>query len=123
VFLTWDVEYNIHLQHGDDLPIIDVGGPGRPSYIPAELCDIEPGEPHLGKLGPKETSEMLRVASRRPAENTGIIMESAMQRLGYNPATAVLNSFSIRVARQMVIVSGRELPPPGVTYGRGVPRV
>ena len=66
---------------------------------------------------------MLRVASRKPAENTAIIMESAMQRLGYNPATAVLNSFSIRVARQMVIVPGRELPPPSVTYGRGVPRV
>jgi len=122
-FLTSDVEYNIALQHGDDLPIIDVGGPGRPSYIPAELCDIEPGEPHLGKLGPKETSEMLRVASRRPADNTAIIMESAMQRLGYNPATAVLNSFSIRVARQMIVVPGRELPPPSVTYGKGVPRV
>ena len=117
------VEYNITLQHGDDLPIIDVGGPGRPSYIPAELCDIEPGEPYLGRLGPKETSEMLRVASRRPAENTAIIMESAMQRLGYNPATAVLNSFNIRVARQMIVVPGRELPPPSVTYGRGVPRV
>jgi hypothetical protein len=45
-----------------------MGGPGRLSYIPAELCDIEPSEPHrdLGKLGPKEPSEMLRVASRKP---------------------------------------------------------
>jgi eukaryotic translation initiation factor 2C len=117
------VEYNITLQHGDDLPLIDVGGPGRPSYIPAELCEIEPGEPHLGKLGPKETSDMLRVASRRPADNTAIIMESGMQRLGYNPSTPVLNSFRIRVASQMVIVPGRELPAPSVTYGRGVPRV
>jgi eukaryotic translation initiation factor 2C len=117
------IEYNITLQHGDDLPIIDVGGPGRPSYIPAELCDIEPGEPHLGKLGPKETSDMLRVASRKPADNTAIIMESGMQRLGYNPSTPVLNSFRIRVASQMVVVPGRELPPPSVTYGKGTPRV
>jgi len=58
-----------------------------------------------------------------PAENTAIIMESARQRLGYNPATAVLNSFSIRVARQMVIVPGCELPPLSVTYGKGVPHV
>src|SRR6266581_6695595 len=50
-------------------------------------------------------------------------MESAMQRLGYNPATAVLNSFSIRVARQMVIVPGCEPPLPSVTHGKGVLRV
>jgi hypothetical protein len=50
-------------------------------------------------------------------------MESGMHRLGYNPAAAVLNSFQIRVANQMVVVPGRELPPPSVTYGKGVPRV
>ena len=117
------LEYNISLQHADDLPIIDVGGPGRPNYVPAELCDIEPGEPHLGKLGPKETSDMLRVASRRPAENTTIIMENGLPRLGYKPQTSVLESFGIRIASQMAVVPGRELPPPSVTYGRGVPRV
>jgi hypothetical protein len=116
-------EYNITLQHADDLPIVDVGGPGRPNYIPAELCDIEPGEPHLGKLGPKETSDMLRVASRRPAENTTIIMENGLPRLGYKPSTSVLQSFGIRTASQMAVIPGRELPPPSVTYGRGVPRV
>jgi eukaryotic translation initiation factor 2C len=111
------------LQHADDLPIIDVGPPGKPSYIPAELCDIEPGEPHLGKLGPKETSDMLKVASRRPAENSAIIMENGLPRLGYNPSTPVLQSFRICVSSQMVVVPGRELPPPSVTYGKGVPRV
>ena len=116
-------EYNITLQHADDLPIIDAGGPGRPNYIPAELCDIEPGEPHLGKLGPKETSDMLRVASRRPAENTTIIMNNGLPRLGYQPSTSVLQSFGICIAKQMAVIPGRELPPPSVTYGRGVPRV
>jgi hypothetical protein len=116
-------KYNITLQHADDLPIIDAGGPGRPNYVPAELCEIEPGEPHLGKLGPKETSDMLRVASRRPAENTTIIMDNGLPRLGYKPSTSVLQSFGIRIANQMAVIPGRELPPPSVTYGRGVPRV
>ena len=84
---------------------------------------VEPGEPHLGKLGPKETSDMLRVASRRPAENTTIIMENGLTRLGYKSHTSVLQSFGTRVASQMAIVPGRELPPPSVTYGKGVPRV
>ncbi|KAI9461396.1 Piwi-domain-containing protein [Russula earlei] len=116
-------KYNITLQHADDLPVIDVGSPGKPRFIPAELCDIEPGEPHLGKLGAKETSEMLRVASRRPAENSAVIMENGLKRLGYDPSTSVLQSFRIRVASQMIAIPGRELPPPSVTYGKGVPRV
>jgi hypothetical protein len=57
------IEYNIRLQYADDLPLVDVGQPGKPSYIPVESCAIEHSEPHLGKLGPKETSDMLKVAS------------------------------------------------------------
>ena len=117
------LEYNISLQHADDLPIIDVGGPGRSNYIPAELCDIEPGEPHLGKLGSKETSDMLKVASRKAAENTAIIMDNGLPRLGYKPSTSVLQSFNIRLANQMAVIPARELPPPSVTYGKGTPRV
>jgi eukaryotic translation initiation factor 2C len=117
------LEYNISLQHTDDLAIIDVGGPGRSNYIPAELCNIEPGEPHLGKVGPKETSDMLKVASRKPAENTAIIMENGLPRLGYKPSTSVLQSFNIHLASQMAIIPGRELLLPSVTYGKGTPRV
>ncbi|KAI0265235.1 hypothetical protein BGY98DRAFT_1103163 [Russula aff. rugulosa BPL654] len=116
-------KYNISLQHADDLAIIDVGGPGRSNYIPAELCNIEPGEPHLGKVGPKETSDMLEVASRKPAENTAIIMENGLPRLGYKPSTSVLQSFNIHLASQMAVIPGRELPLPSVTYGKGTPRV
>ncbi len=66
---------------------------------------------------------MLKVASRRPAENTTIIMENGLPRLGYKPSTSVLQSFNIRIASQMAVIPGRELPPPSVTYGKGVPRV
>ncbi|KAI0273257.1 ribonuclease H-like domain-containing protein [Russula aff. rugulosa BPL654] len=103
-------KYNISLQHADDLPIIDVGGPGRSNYIPANSR-------------PKETSDMLKVASRKPAENTAIIMENGLPRLGYKPSTSVLQSFNIRLASQMAVIPGRELPPPSVTYGKGTPRV
>ena len=105
------------------MPLIDIGAPGKPCYIPAELCTIEPGEPHLGKLGPNETSEMLRVASRRPAANAGLIMGTGLTQLGINPASSVLGNFGIRISTQMTVIPGRELPPPSVTYKKGNPRV
>jgi len=105
------------------LPLIDVGGPDRVSFIPAELCTIEIGEPHLGKLNGKETSDMLRAASRRPAENAGIIVENGLQRLGIAPSSPVLDAFRVNVSNEMMVVPGRELPPPSVTYGKGQPRV
>ena len=117
------LEYNISLQHADDLAIIDVGGPDRSNYIPAELCNIKPGEPHLGKVGPKETSDMLKVASRKPTENTAIIMENGLPRLGYKPSTLVLQSFNIHLVSQMAVIPGHELPLPSVTYGKGTPCV
>ena len=66
---------------------------------------------------------MLRVASHRPAENTSIIMNNGLPRLGYQPSTSVLQSFGICIAKQMAVIPGRELRPPSVTYGRGTPRV
>jgi eukaryotic translation initiation factor 2C len=117
------VEYNIRLQHADDLPLVDVGPPGKPSFIPVELCDIEKGEPHLGKLSPDETAEMLKVASRRPADNAGIIVNNGLQRLGLAPSTPLLDSFGVRVSDKMIVIPGRELPPPTVIYGKGQPRV
>ena len=116
-------EYNIRLQHADDLPLIDVGGPGKARYVPAEQCNIEAGEPHLGKLSPTETSNMLKVACRRPAENAGIIVEKGLQRLGIAPSSPVLDAFRVHISNQMIIVPGRELSPPSVTYGKGQPRV
>ena len=105
------------------MPLIDIGAPSKPCYIPAELCTIEPGEPHLGKLGPNETSEMLRVASRRPAANAGLITGTGLTQLGINPASSVLGNFGIRISTQMTVIPGRELPPPSVTYKKGNPRV
>ena len=105
------------------MPLIDLGAPGKSNYIPAELCIIEPGEPHLGKLSPNETSEMLRVASRKPAANAGLITGTGLTRMGINPPASVLDNFGIRISTQMTVIPGRELQPPSVTYKKGAPRV
>jgi len=105
------------------MPLIDLGAPRKPRYIPAELCEIEPGEPHFGKLSPNETTEMLRVASRKPGANATLIVGTGLPRMGINPATSVLGNFGIRISTQMTVIPGRELPPPKVTYSKGFAKV
>ena len=46
----------------------------RPIWIPAELCDVIPGQNYRGKLNGNQTSRMLTIAARPPAENASRIM-------------------------------------------------
>ncbi|KAI0313100.1 Piwi-domain-containing protein [Amylostereum chailletii] len=115
-------KYNITLRR-PDLPVVDVGSPGKATYLPAEICTIEPGEPHLGKLSPQETSDMLRLANRRPAINAHHIVQQGLPKLGLDGSNSLLAEFGIKVSSQMTIVPARELQPPRVTYLKGTPRV
>ncbi|THH13717.1 hypothetical protein EW146_g6540, partial [Bondarzewia mesenterica] len=116
-------EYRITLRHPDDLPVVDVGGPGKKTFLPAELCTIEQGEPHLGKLSPNETSEMLRYASRKPGVNAHLIVNKGLDKLGLAAGTPLMQEFGVTVSSEMAIVPARELPPPNITYRQGQPRV
>lgn len=112
----FNTEYNITLQHPDDLPCVDVGPPGKQTFMPAELCTIERGEPHLGKLSPDETTNMLRYASRRPAVNANLIVNRGLSKMGLKPSTPVLDAFGVQVSDEMAVVPARELPPPEISY-------
>lgn len=118
-------EYNITLQKAQSLPLVDVGSPGKATYLPAEICEIEPGEPHFGKLSPTETQQMLALASRRPAVNAAHIVHQGLPKLGLAGAGAspVLKEFGVTVSGEMAIVPARRLAAPKVTYQRGDARV
>jgi eukaryotic translation initiation factor 2C len=62
---------------------------------------------------------MLRYASRKPAVNAQLIAERGLSRLGYTPATPVLEAFGVHVSGEMAGVPARELPAPRVTYSKG----
>lgn len=84
--------------------------------MPAELCTIERGEPHLGKLSPDETTNMLRYASRKPAVNANLIVNRGLSQMGLTPTTPVLNAFGVQVSTEMAVVPARELPAPEISY-------
>ncbi|OCH91567.1 Piwi-domain-containing protein [Obba rivulosa] len=111
-------KYNIKLTHVTDLPLVDVGHTGKPVYMPVELCEIAPNQPFRGHLGSKETSRMIKLASRSPAQNVDTIVREGLPSLGLQPGTpgSPLGAFDIQVSQQMAIVPGRILPPPQVAY-------
>ncbi|KAI0028802.1 Piwi domain-containing protein, partial [Vararia minispora EC-137] len=107
-------KYGITLRY-PNAPLVDVGAPGKPTYLPAEVCTIEPGEAHYGRLAPDETSRMLLLANRRPAVNAHYITLQGLSKLGLDNRP-ILQEFGVRVSQSMTIIPARELPPPGISY-------
>lgn len=109
----------MHLKHANNLPVIDVGKPGKPIFLPAEVCEIFAGQMFKGKLSPDATRGMLQVASNRPDVNRGFIENEGLKLLGLKENTAVLTPMGIQVNPQMTATPARILPPPKVTYKAG----
>ncbi|KAG2119355.1 Piwi domain-containing protein [Suillus clintonianus] len=114
---------HITLRHADDLPVVDISGPNSKFsiYVPAELCEIEPGQPFRGRLNDKETANMIRFACNPPKVNAEAIVERGLPILGFTPETlgSPLSSFGISVDNNMAVIPARELPPPRLSYEAG----
>ena len=95
------------------------GNYGNPLWIPAELCTIMPGQAFRGKLNDLQTKNMLVIASRPPAENATRIMavDGGLGVIGVLPKrNETLAAFGINVNPKMIVVPGRIVPAPRVTY-------
>ncbi|RYC61800.1 hypothetical protein CHU98_g4419 [Xylaria longipes] len=102
------------------LPVINVGGKDNPSYLPAVVCHVRPGQPAGTKLSPSQGQQMIRFAVRRPAQNARSIVTSGPL-LGFEPTNATLNAFGIDVPPKLITVPGRVLGAPAIKYsGTGV---
>ncbi|KAG2753631.1 Piwi-domain-containing protein [Suillus brevipes Sb2] len=114
---------HITLRHADDLPVVDISGPNSKFsiFVPAELCEIEPGQPFRGRLNEKETSNMIRFACNKPKINADTIIQQGLPTLGFTPETlgSPMSSFGIEVGNDMAVVPARELFPPRINYEAG----
>ncbi|KAI1784815.1 Piwi-domain-containing protein [Ganoderma leucocontextum] len=112
-------KYRINLRRHSDLPLINVSAnPKKPIYLPAELCEIVPGQAYRGKLDPDQTAAMIRVACNPPDFNGDAIVNQGFTDLGLLPNTpgAPLKPFGITVSRDMQVVPYRILPAPSISY-------
>ena len=71
--------YNITLK---GYPLLNVGSTNKPTYYPAELVEIMPGQVVKAKLTGKETTEMLGFACRSPYANAFSITTDGRETLG-----------------------------------------
>ena len=81
--------YNITVRNLT-LPVINVATRDNPSYLPAEVCDVRPGQPAGMKLSSTQTQQMIRFAVRKPHLNAQSIVTSGGHLLGFEPTNATL---------------------------------
>lgn len=72
-----------------NLPVVNVGNGENPSYLPAEVCVVMPGQNSQSKLDPGQTQQMIRFAVRKPWENANSITQDGLQTVGLLPQTNV----------------------------------
>ena len=124
--------YGITLQH-PDLPVLNVGTPQDPQYLPQEMCTILPGQSYRRLLNADQTTEMLGFAARFPNQNARSIAGVPgapgdglrLMRLADPSVDSQVHSvqpFGFRVGTEMITVPGRILPTPTVKYAGQIVR-
>lgn len=93
-----------------NFPVVNVGSNKRPTYLPAHLCEVWPGQVSKLRLDPGETREMIKFAVRDPYENAKSIMTKAFETLGLNSANQELVTlFPFRVVRDLSELTQTEM--------------
>lgn len=113
--------YNINTS--DDYPVINVGNEENPSYLPAEICVVIPGQNAIAKLSGDQTRNMIGFAVRRPGENAQSIVDQGFQIAGLTSQTnPLLAQYGLKVGPGLITVQARLLTEPKVFYkGKAVP--
>ncbi|PIL23418.1 Argonaute [Ganoderma sinense ZZ0214-1] len=117
-------KYNITIRRHSDLPLVNVSADNnRPVYLPAEICEIVPGQAYRSKLDAEQTTAMMKAACNQPAFNGKAITNEAFKDLGLRPNApgAALGSFGISVSPDMQVIPYRVLSPPTISYSGNTP--
>lgn len=77
------------------MPVMNVGTRQNPSYLPVEVCMVEPGQPAGAKLSGDQTRHMLNFAVRTPALNAGSVVNRGSRVLGFAEQSPTLVSVGL----------------------------
>lgn len=110
-------EYNVRLRHADDIPVVNLGNKTKDVFVPAELCEIEPGQAYAAALTDRETAQMIKCACNPPHQNAQSITEQGLALLGLKEQASPMKGFGVSVSVDMAVVSARILKPPRIMYG------
>lgn len=125
-------QHNVDLAH-PEADVLNCGTNASPSYIPAELCTVLPGQPHRRLLHPNQTAKMITFAARPANVNAmdiagepgnpgkGLRLFGLADVAGGNvdPQATSVKPFGFTVGTDFLTVPGRILPSPSVVYQHG----
>lgn len=98
-------------------PVVNIGRPTDPMYVPAECCELLDLQPIRSELDAKESEDMTDFAVKTPKENADWISGSGRNDvLKLTPATTVLNHFGVTIEPQLITVKARRLNSPRIIY-------
>ncbi|KAI0117862.1 ribonuclease H-like domain-containing protein [Nemania sp. FL0031] len=109
--------YNITIKT-PGCPVVNVGTKQRPTYLPAEVCYVLPGQPMRRQLSSSQTSKMIERAVRFPGENAQSIKDEGLRTNGLpgGASPTQLEKFGATVSPTLITVRGRVLVEPKVIY-------
>ena len=114
-FTYHTVVYNKAIPPG--MPVVNVGNRENPTYLPAQVCVVIPGQPCNAKLDPSQTQQMIRFAVRKPYENAQSIVDTSPKVVGLNSTiNPILGRFGVRINASLITVPGRVLSAPELMY-------
>ncbi|TVY49146.1 Protein argonaute 1B [Lachnellula occidentalis] len=106
-----------HIRLEERNPVVNVGNREHPSYLPAEVCVVLPGQTIKRRLSPDQTQQMITFACRRPYQNADSIVTDGKAVLGLNPqVNAMTAQFGLTIGNSLITVAARVLAPPAIKY-------
>ena len=81
-----------NIQLNERHSVVNVGTSPRPTYLPAEVCIVLPGQTLKRRLSPDQTAKMILFACRKPWENANSIIGDGKEMLGLKPSNPFLVS-------------------------------
>ncbi|KAL2917525.1 hypothetical protein HK105_202806 [Polyrhizophydium stewartii] len=89
-------------------------GNGKTAF-PLEVLKIAPAQRFMKRLGPQQTADMIRATVQRPKDRERTIQDAVNRVLRYDN-NEHLDSFGLKIGKQMMDVPARVLPAPRVVF-------
>jgi hypothetical protein len=86
-----------HDKHG--FPVVNVGTPDDPKYLPADVCMVLPGQKAGTDLSPAQTQQMIEFTVRKPFVNAKCIVDKGLDIVGLSSQNRRLVSTSAGCAK------------------------
>jgi eukaryotic translation initiation factor 2C len=95
---------------------VNVGNQQNPVYLPAEVCEVLPGQVFGGEPDNNMRSAMIKFSCRRPPQNYASIMSEGLDIMGISNEKT--KEVALKPSTEMITVPARILNAPSLLYAK-----